>query len=55
MLSSAHGKLGDWNHGGHFEGVQVSVSIGVAEWYEADTLDNVLDRADRKLYEQKGI
>jgi diguanylate cyclase (GGDEF)-like protein len=48
-------KLEDWNDGNHLEGFRVSLSIGVAEWHEGDTLDEMLDGADRKMYEQKNV
>ena len=55
VVERIHGKLGDWNQAGHIDGFQVSVSIGAAEWCEGDTLDNVLERVDRNMYEQKTI
>jgi len=55
VVERIHGKLDDWNHAGHLEGFQVTVSIGAAEWHEGDTLGNLLDRADRKMYEQKSF
>jgi diguanylate cyclase (GGDEF)-like protein len=48
-------KLEDWNDGNHLEGFRVSLSIGIAEWHEGDTLDEMLDGADRKMYEQKNV
>jgi diguanylate cyclase (GGDEF)-like protein len=44
----------DWNHGGHLEGFEVSLSIGVAEWTDGQTLDDVLDTADREMFTFKG-
>ena len=46
-------KLDDWNAARNLEDFLVTVSIGVAEWHDGDTLDEMLDRADRKMYEQK--
>jgi len=43
----------DWNQGGHLQGFEVSLSIGVAEWTEGVTLDEVLDAADRDMYASK--
>jgi diguanylate cyclase (GGDEF)-like protein len=45
--------LRDWNQGGHLQGFEVSLSIGVAEWTEGVTLDEVLDAADRDMYASK--
>lgn len=38
---------------GDGESVQVTVSIGLAQWSEGETLDDVLRRADRALYKAK--
>jgi diguanylate cyclase (GGDEF)-like protein len=43
----------DWNRAGHLEAFQVSLSIGVAEWSDGKTLDEVLDSADREMYAVK--
>jgi diguanylate cyclase (GGDEF)-like protein len=46
-------KLNDWNEAGNLDRCTVSVSIGVAEWQDGDTLDMMLDAADRSMYEHK--
>lgn len=46
-------KLDEWNGAGHLEGFEVRLSIGSAEWREGQTLDEILDGADQKMYEQK--
>ena len=43
----------DWNREGHLEGFNLSLSIGLAEWSEGKTLDQVLDVADRAMYSTK--
>jgi GGDEF domain-containing protein len=53
VLKRIDGKLEDWNASGNLEDFPVSVSIGVAEWHEGDTLDKMLDGADRRMYERK--
>lgn len=53
VIDRIHVKLDDWNALGHLEEFQVSVSIGVAEWHEGETLDEILDSADRDMFEQK--
>lgn len=45
--------LRDWNKAGHLDGFEVSLSIGVAEWSEGETLDEILDTADREMYASK--
>ena len=37
----------------HLDGFTLSLSIGMAEWIDGKTLDEVLDLADRQMYEEK--
>lgn len=46
-------KLDEWNGAGHLDGFAVRLSIGSAEWEDGQTLDEILDDADRKMYQQK--
>lgn len=55
VMDRIHGKIADWNAVGHLEGFEVSVSIGTVEWHEGDTLDEMLDGADRKMFEGKSL
>jgi diguanylate cyclase (GGDEF)-like protein len=45
--------LAEWNHAGHLENFELSLSIGVAEWSEGQTLDVLLDSADHDMYAVK--
>ena len=45
--------LAEWNANSHLDGLTLKLSIGTAEWYDGQTLDEVLDVADRRMYEQK--
>ena len=45
--------LHDWNQARHLEGFEVSLSIGLAEWSDGQSLDEVLDNADREMYASK--
>jgi len=45
--------LNDWNKCSHLENCSVSLSIGIAEWSEGKTLDEVLDVADQDMYAKK--
>jgi GGDEF domain-containing protein len=45
--------LHNWTRAGHLDGFEVSVSIGVTEWVDGKTLDEVLDTADREMYAEK--
>jgi diguanylate cyclase (GGDEF)-like protein len=53
VMTRINGKLDEWNAAGNLEDFRVTVSIGIAEWHEGDTLDEMLDGADRRMYEQK--
>jgi diguanylate cyclase (GGDEF)-like protein len=53
VVKRIDGKLEDWNAAGNLEDFRISVSIGIAEWHEGDSLDEMLDRADHRMYEQK--
>jgi diguanylate cyclase (GGDEF)-like protein len=53
VVDRAKACLRDWNQGGHLQGFEVNLSIGVAEWTEGVTLDEVLDAADRDMYAAK--
>jgi diguanylate cyclase (GGDEF)-like protein len=45
--------LYDWNQARHLEGFEVSLSIGLAEWSDGQSLDELLDAADREMYASK--
>jgi len=53
VIDRINGKLDDWHAESNLEDFRVSVSIGIAEWHEGDTLDEMLDAADRRMYDQK--
>jgi len=46
-------ELSRWNEGSNLAGLEVTVSIGVAEWVDGKTLDDVLDAADQDMYASK--
>jgi diguanylate cyclase (GGDEF)-like protein len=45
--------LNDWNQSSGLDDCTVSLSIGMAEWTDGMTLDELLDLADRHMYEEK--
>jgi len=53
VIQRINARIADWNDCGHLDNFSISVSIGVAEWNDGESLDEVLDAADRKMYEQK--
>lgn len=46
-------RLDEWNKAENLEGFHLSLSIGAVEWTDGQTLDEILDAADRKMYEHK--
>ena len=45
--------LAEWNAARHVDNLTLSMSIGAAEWRDSQTLDEILDAADRRMYENK--
>lgn len=45
--------LKEWNRSSTLDNFTMSLSIGMAEWVDGKTLDEVLDLADRNMYEEK--
>ena len=45
--------LRDWNHSSTLEDFALSVSMGLAEWSDGKTLEDVLDLADQNMYGEK--
>jgi diguanylate cyclase (GGDEF)-like protein len=45
--------LTEWNAQRHLEDFTLTLSIGTAEWQDGQTLDEVLDVADRRMYQNK--
>jgi diguanylate cyclase (GGDEF)-like protein len=54
VIQRINTRLDDWNRCQHLEDFRVSLSIGSSEWQDGETLDEVLDAADRKMYDAKG-
>jgi diguanylate cyclase (GGDEF)-like protein len=53
VVRRMQGFLRDWNHSSSLSDFTISLSIGLAEWTGAETLDELLDLADRNMYEEK--
>ncbi len=43
----------DWNARGQLPGFEVTLSVGIAQWRDGQSLDETLDEADRAMYERK--
>ena len=53
VVDRMQASVGEWNKNSHLEGRSISLSIGVAEWTDGKTIDEVLDVADQDMYAQK--
>jgi len=53
VVDRIRGKLEEWNAAGNVDDFQASVSIGMSEWHDGETLDEILDAADRLMYQEK--
>ena len=53
VVERMHNSVSEWNKGAHLEDCNISLSIGVAEWTDGKTLDEVLDVADQNMYARK--
>jgi diguanylate cyclase (GGDEF)-like protein len=53
VVNRIQGFLAEWNQSSSLDDFTVSLSIGMAEWIDGKTLDEVLDLADRNMYEEK--
>jgi diguanylate cyclase (GGDEF)-like protein len=43
----------DWNGAGHLANFELSLSIGLGQWQDGMTLDDILREADQKMYNTK--
>lgn len=53
VVERVHASVHEWNHAGHLEHFELSLSLGVGEWTDGKMLDEVLDAADRNMYAHK--
>jgi diguanylate cyclase (GGDEF)-like protein len=54
VITRIRAYLLDWNAAGHLERFELNLSIGISEWSDGKTLDEMLDAADRAMYAEKG-
>jgi len=45
----------EWNRSGHLAGFELALSVGASEWRDGTSIDELLDAADRQMYEMKGL
>jgi diguanylate cyclase (GGDEF)-like protein len=53
VISRISSHLAEWNAAKHVGNLNLAMSVGAAEWQDGQTLDQVLDIADRRMYERK--
>ncbi|HJT69140.1 MAG TPA: GGDEF domain-containing protein [Terriglobales bacterium] len=53
VVDRINSRLEDWNAAGHLKDTRLCLSIGITEWQNGQTLDEILNRADSKMYEHK--
>ena len=53
VVDRAAAYLRDWNNEGHLDSFDLTLSVGVCEWLDGMTLDEVLDNSDRAMYADK--
>ena len=53
VVHRANTYLREWNRAGHLDDFEITLSIGVSEWSDGKTLDEMLDAADREMYAEK--
>jgi diguanylate cyclase (GGDEF)-like protein len=55
VVNRMAGSLKDWNREGHLKDVDLSFSIGLAEWSDGKLLAEMLDSADQAMYSTKAL
>jgi diguanylate cyclase (GGDEF)-like protein len=55
VIERIRAHLLDWNRAGTLDRFELSLSIGISEWSDGVTLDELLDEADRQMYAAKAI
>ncbi len=53
VVERMEASVNDWNKAAHLDDCNISLSIGVAEWTDGKTIDEVLDVADQDMYAKK--
>ncbi len=53
VVRRIHDYLSRWNKRSHLDKLELTLSVGVAEWEDGKTLDEILDAADQDMYAVK--
>jgi diguanylate cyclase (GGDEF)-like protein len=53
VIERINDRIREWNDAEHLAEFRISLSIGIAEWHDGQSLDEVLDSADRRMYHLK--
>jgi diguanylate cyclase (GGDEF)-like protein len=54
VIARIHACTNEWNKAGHLAGFELALSVGAAEWKDGMSIDELMDTADRQMYEVKG-
>ncbi len=54
VVGRIHASTSEWNKAGHLAGFELTLSIGAADWQDGMSIDELMDAADRQMYEMKG-
>lgn len=55
VVDRAKRHLADWNNARHLKNFELTFSIGLTEWTEGKSLDEILDKADQAMYSTKDL
>ena len=53
VVERMQASVNEWNKGAHLDDCNISLSIGVAEWTDGRTINEVIDVADQDMYAKK--
>jgi len=53
VVNRIHSSAHEWNKAGHLAGFELALSVGAAEWKDGVSIDELMDAADRQMYEVK--
>lgn len=53
VIHRIEARLAEWNQSENLPEIRLALSVGVSEWQDGKTLDEMLDAADQRMYERK--
>lgn len=55
VIERTRSSIEEWNAGGHLDRFELTLSIGISQWFEGRTFEEILDAADRDMYANKAM